>query len=101
MTGRKKQKSDAQMTSGRDASIAESKNAIANELVEQDRAKASRMLFDAKRENIQLQLEAAYREQLVKVYQEVSGEFWLLIISLFNSFHSHSYSLNFCLIILL
>lgn len=49
---------------------------IAAEKVEQGRAEAMKMLFDAKRENIKLQLEAAYREQLIKVYNEVSSLDW-------------------------
>lgn len=63
-------KSDAEMTAGRDAAIQAAKDSIAAEKVEQDRALAQKMLFDAKRENVKLQLESAYREQLVKVYNE-------------------------------
>jgi hypothetical protein len=45
---------------------------IATGKIEQDRALAMKMLFDAvKRENVALQLEAAYREQLVRVFSEV------------------------------
>ena len=65
------QKSDAELNSGRDMSIQIAKNKIEGEKVEQDRALSQKMLFDAKRENVALQLEAAYREQLVKVYTEV------------------------------
>lgn len=67
----KKQQTDAELSAGRDASIQSAKSAIGAELVEQDRAKAQKMLFEAKRENVALQLEAAYREQLLQVYQEV------------------------------
>ncbi|XP_046460374.1 ATP synthase subunit b, mitochondrial-like [Daphnia pulex] len=63
-------KSDAEMNAGRDMAIAEAKARIAAEKVEQDRALGMKMLFDAKRENVALQLEAAYREQLVKVFSE-------------------------------
>jgi hypothetical protein len=45
---------------------------IATGKIEQDRALAMKMLFDAvKRENVSLQLEAAYRDQLVRVFSEV------------------------------
>ncbi len=60
------------MNTGRDMAIAEAKARIAAEKVEQDRALGMKMLFDAKRENVALQLEAAYREQLVKVFSEVN-----------------------------
>ena len=59
----KQQKSDAEVTAGRDS-------AIAAEKLEQERAAAMTMLFEAKKENVALQLEAAYREQLLTVYNE-------------------------------
>ncbi|EFX62613.1 hypothetical protein DAPPUDRAFT_252900 [Daphnia pulex] len=62
------------MNAGRDMAIAEAKARIAAEKVEQDRALAMKMLFEAvKRENVALQLEAAYREQLVRVFSWVFG----------------------------
>lgn len=59
------------MSAGRDMVIEHCKSKIVAENVEQDRALAQKMLFDAKRENVALQLEAAYREQLIKVFAEV------------------------------
>jgi len=47
------------------------KNAIAAEEKEQWRAQQQKILFDAKKENVHLQLEAKYRERLQNVYQEV------------------------------
>jgi F-type H+-transporting ATPase subunit b len=61
------------MNAGRDMAIADAKARIAAEKVEQDRALGMKMLFDAKRENVALQLEAAYREQLVRVFSWVFG----------------------------
>jgi F-type H+-transporting ATPase subunit b len=47
---------------------------IATGKIEQDRSLAMKMLFDAvKRENVALPLEAAYRQQLVRVFSEVFG----------------------------
>uniref|UniRef100_A0A0P4Y8W6 ATP synthase subunit b n=1 Tax=Daphnia magna TaxID=35525 RepID=A0A0P4Y8W6_9CRUS len=63
-------KSDAEMNAGRDLAIEQCKNRVVAEKVEQDRALAQKMLFEAKRENVALQLEAAYREQLIKVFAE-------------------------------
>ena len=67
------------MNANRDQSIVAAKGSIVAEKVEQERALAQKMLFDAKRENVKLQLEAAYREQLVNVYSEV-----LYILSSWN-----------------
>lgn len=64
------EKSDAAMTAGRDLVIQQAKDSIVAEKAEQERALAQKMLFDAKRENVKLQLEAAYREQLLNVYNE-------------------------------
>ena len=70
------QKSDAALNSGRDVSIDQAKIKIVSEKAEQERALAQKMLFDAKRENVALQLEAAYREQLIKVFTEVICTFF-------------------------
>ena len=64
------------MNSGRDVSIDQAKSKIVSEKAEQERALAQKMLFDAKRENVALQLEAAYREQLIKVFTEVICTFF-------------------------
>lgn len=64
------QASDAAFNAGRDEAIKAAKAAIDVEKVEQDRAQSMVMLFDAKKENVALQLEAAYRQNLMKVYGE-------------------------------
>jgi len=64
------EKSDAEISAGRDEAMKASVDAIAAEKVEQERAAAQMMLFEAKKENVALQLEAAYREQLLTVYHE-------------------------------
>lgn len=63
-------KADADLSAGRDATIQSAKDSITAELTEQERATAQKILFEAKRENVALQLEAAYRDQLQQVYKE-------------------------------
>lgn len=65
------EKDDAALEASRNSAIQSSAEAISSEKVEQDRANAQLMIFDAKHENVALQLEAAYRANLVKVHDEV------------------------------
>lgn len=55
----------------RNGSIENVKAAIEGEKQAQHSAKGEAMLFDAKRENVGLQLEATYRERLAKAHSEV------------------------------
>lgn len=64
------QAADAAFNAGRDEALKAAKSAIDVEKVEQDRAQSMVMLFDAKKENVALQLEAAYRQNLMNVYSE-------------------------------
>jgi len=56
---------------GREDTLTALKEGIANEEECMEQAKAQTMLFQAKKENIGLQLEAAYRERLQNVHDEV------------------------------
>merc|ERR1712127_833776 len=60
------EKDDAALDASRNMAIENSQEAITSEKVEQERAQAQVMIFDAKHENVALQLEAAYRANLVK-----------------------------------
>lgn len=59
------------LNAGKNAEIKASHDAIAAEKTAQLQAEGQKMLFDVKRENVSLQLEAVYRERLMEVYQEV------------------------------
>merc|ERR1712071_163315 len=65
------EKEDSALNASRSSSIQAAADTIEAEKLEQERAKAQVMIFDAKHENVALQLEAAYRENLVMVHQEV------------------------------
>ncbi len=57
--------------SGRTEEINALKNLIEHEKKEQWRTESQKLIMDIKRENINMQLEAAYRERLAHVYSEV------------------------------
>lgn len=59
------------MNAGKIDEIKGLNDAIAEEKKSQFEAEGSKLLFDVKRENIGLQLEAAYRERVMNVYSEV------------------------------
>jgi len=65
------EKESIQLNSLRDNNIVALKEAIDQEKDIQFCARGQTILFDAKKENIGLQLEAAYRERLQKVHSEV------------------------------
>jgi F-type H+-transporting ATPase subunit b len=60
-----------QLNAGKIAELDSLKQAIEAEKRSQVEAEGMKMLFEAKRENVALQLEAVYRERLMEVYQEV------------------------------
>lgn len=70
---------EAEWNEGRQDTIKDLEEAVAEEKKAQWRAEGQELLIQAKKENILLQLEAAYRERLMNTYYEVS----LSIFSLF------------------
>lgn len=47
------------------------KELIANEKKEQYCVEGQKIIMDIKKENVKMQLEATYRERMMKIYQEV------------------------------
>lgn len=62
---------EADWAQGRNDQIKAHEDGIANEKKEQWRSEGQLLLTDAKKENVALQLEAAYRERLANVFSEV------------------------------
>nr|CAD7445242.1 unnamed protein product [Timema bartmani] len=62
---------EAGWNQGREASIKDLEDSVEGEKKEQWRAEGQNMLFEAKKENVSLQLEATYRERVAEVYNEV------------------------------
>lgn len=60
-----------ELNAGKLEEIQALKDSIVAEKKAQFQADGVKMLFDAKRENVSLQLEAVYRERIMEVYQEV------------------------------
>lgn len=55
----------------RNSQVRDCEKLIAHEKKQQDCIEGQRMIMDIKKENIKMQLEATYRERMMKVYQEV------------------------------
>lgn len=66
-------KQEAEINETRDNELRQYKKLIEHEKNQQERTKAQQMILDAKKENIKMQLEAAYRERINKVYSEVNN----------------------------
>lgn len=64
-------KIEAEFEQGRKDEVAGLKDLIEHEKTEQWRADGQLLLNDAQKENVALQLEAAYRERLAQVFSEV------------------------------
>lgn len=62
---------EADYEKGRNDTIDDLKESIEHEQKEQWRSEGQLLLNDAQKENVALQLEAAYRERLAQVYHEV------------------------------
>jgi hypothetical protein len=75
-------------------------DAVAAEKKEQWRAEGQKDLFAAKKENVGLQLEAAYRERLLNAYNEVRweerGRKWGCIWSMIYMSENMTLNLNVC-----
>lgn len=65
-------KIETDWNAGRTDELKTRTESIENEKLEQWRADGSLILMDAKKENVALQLEAAFRERSMNVYNEVS-----------------------------
>ncbi|KAF7989863.1 hypothetical protein HCN44_008537 [Aphidius gifuensis] len=64
-------KQESELNETRDSELRQYKDLIEHEKNQQMRTEAQQMILDAKKENIKMQLEAAYRERIHTVYTEV------------------------------
>lgn len=62
---------EAEWNESRETQLKDLQDAIESEKTEQWRSEGQLLLVEAKKENVALQLEAAYRERLARVYNEV------------------------------
>lgn len=65
-------KDENAMIESRESQVRDLKDMIEHEKFQQYRTEAQKLILDAKRENIKMQLEAAYRERVSRVYNEVN-----------------------------
>lgn len=62
---------EAEWNESRETQLKDLQEAIESEKTEQWRSEGQLLLVEAKKENVALQLEAAYRERIARVYNEV------------------------------
>lgn len=68
---------EAEANASRKAAVENYENGIKFEEKAQWQAEGQKLLFEAKRENVLLQLEAIYRERAMQLYSEVNLAFYL------------------------
>lgn len=73
------QKVESELNEGRETTIKNLENAIEEEKKAQWRAQGQELLIQAKKENVLLQLEAEYRERLMRAYNEVNTKSFFFI----------------------
>ncbi|XP_043261837.1 ATP synthase subunit b, mitochondrial [Colletes gigas] len=67
----KVEEQEAELNAGRDEEINTHEDVIKTMETEKWRSDAQKMIYDVKKQNVLMQLEAAYRERMIEVYNEV------------------------------